>query len=1101
MESESINRIVDAHIDLGETSDYVKFRVLHGIIENTLEFLTGLSSVSLDQKRFQDLPGLMRMIEEKLGRLPVDDQALKLNLKKYLENMKLPESITDRIASAMLEVIKKLKAQGNEEIKECIVDNWQLDRKIHGAFSFSPNCCHLMDQFKTVYLMSGLSGTATPIQDNKPFYNLSMETPVLADYAPAKEAPMKHKLSTIEALDAETTQKVYSPKYCPDDLTPSMVDTLFKRGFIGTYITSERTTGFNDPNLNHVAVLLDQDDDMNNPDQIIQAVGRNRGLNPAQQPYFMLVEDEGVSMAFSPDLLEKENYFGDLFKARENKHKKVTRSLGKKIAAEIQSWLETATDPYGAVDPIQLQEKTREILLREFNKIYEENHHNFKKAKAEFCGVLEDVHQALHMSAKALDRSYELPFAARVISNIVNTVSRVWYNHVTSSSKKAFNEECKKIAKTEDVKRERTYIHIIQKYNFKEIIVTSLAAKRLKDVIKETTEKTMSYIVNHLNPSLLEKEACEKINRFVKEGLAVKALKYLGTLEQQVKLFDLLQEKDWVELILQYANGLEIKNEADYISVFFEVIKKDKKINSYIEENKIELNLKSPEKAAASFTEKKDKLLQSLQNILTGESEKKEEDSTLLFNNFVKENLETIVFSLHPKHAAIFLKYKNNFNFNHTIFNEIDSQKVLDNAEIVSLLINGLEAGILTDQEKNDLAIDESDTFFKEGENIVKNIKHNLNSGEIRNSLSRSLERFIKSSEYSTLFSKILDPLSDDQLLIILDAIYPNDNDNARKRDLMIAFKKDVETLPAQALFDKYCTFTGTDLENTDLNKIQNWTSDVLGEITDSLCHYHGMSSRKGDAFGAIIQPKLKKVPNQNHPIWRLHATDDSSFLTGLAKKTQFIKGIIDAFDSWNSIDKIKNKHLKKAMQGAAASVIHHVTAAAQNKKLEASSDFGLSKMFGEQIFRGSSLTAQEIASPETKITGGVEKITSNSQEGVLEKGSVAPHMPENIQKQEPLMTHSVVHKTTVIGKVASVCAILTVAMAVASLVCHATIFAIPVGVICSIASAGFLIVGVVAKAIEKKQNSEKSICSNATTFRNGLYTNLISQQDNSLVV
>lgn len=665
-----IDAFINKHVSLEGTNEFLTFRIYHGVIENTLIFLTGFDSARLDHDRFHDLNGLMQLVTEKINALKyngvLSSSLIEQQIVAQLRQDKIPLSIAQKIAEMMVQVIKKLDEDSvslKPEDKQAIIDNWQLDKECHqicAGLLFRDNS--FVERFKTVFLMKGMGKTATPVQDNKPFFKLNEHADTLRDYKPAKEAPLKHKLSTLEALDDTTQQYHYTADYGDNELTPAVVDTLFRKRLIGAYITSERSTGFNDPDLQHTALLLDTHDDLNNPDKITQSAGRNRGLRPAQQPYFALIQDENVQAAFDPALLDKANYFPDLFTARKKHHKATVKRLGKLMAAEIQAWIETALTPYGEINPNALQEKCRDIMLTEFDKIYKANGHNFKKAQKEFTGILQDTYYALYASAKTLNKSYELAFSARVIAFILNLITGIWYSSVTRSSAKAFKKACKELTiQSPELKPELTYMHLVQNYPYRNLMKHAIGAKRIADVMADEAEKTYEYIKDH--PAwFLNQATRQQLNEVFKTLIAPDVMKFFGSFDQQVALLTHIeQQADWTALIFKYRQGLFADNPQQKQAAFAEMIQEVPAIQQYLQQQKLQCSMANIE-ASEQFTLTAPALLENAElQAVTG---------------FIKANLHHALIILDPRLVHFFMQHKEDLQFSPALLTVLQQMRL-----------------------------------------------------------------------------------------------------------------------------------------------------------------------------------------------------------------------------------------------------------------------------------------------------------------------------------------------------------------------------------------------------------------------------------------
>ncbi|WCR53472.1 MAG: hypothetical protein PG981_000494 [Wolbachia endosymbiont of Ctenocephalides orientis wCori] len=122
-----IREVVNSNLDYkSEIHDYSAFRVMHGVIENTLSCLTGLSRSELDEERFSDLEGLVNKVKTALNNTP--------NLMEYVAEQGIKSNATARgITQQMQSVISILKDKKdkNNDLFTKLVRNWNQDKKLH----------------------------------------------------------------------------------------------------------------------------------------------------------------------------------------------------------------------------------------------------------------------------------------------------------------------------------------------------------------------------------------------------------------------------------------------------------------------------------------------------------------------------------------------------------------------------------------------------------------------------------------------------------------------------------------------------------------------------------------------------------------------------------------------------------------------------------------------------------------------------------------------------------------------------------------------------------------------------------------------------------
>ena len=121
---EKASEIVKEHYDFSGIADYSVFRVMHGIIENTLSCLTGLNRHELDEKRCADLEGLVKEVKAALDN--------NYDLETYVKDQGVKSSkLKGELVQHMKCVIDALKGNKDSDLFIRLVRNWNQDKKLH----------------------------------------------------------------------------------------------------------------------------------------------------------------------------------------------------------------------------------------------------------------------------------------------------------------------------------------------------------------------------------------------------------------------------------------------------------------------------------------------------------------------------------------------------------------------------------------------------------------------------------------------------------------------------------------------------------------------------------------------------------------------------------------------------------------------------------------------------------------------------------------------------------------------------------------------------------------------------------------------------------
>ncbi|WP_438456576.1 DEAD/DEAH box helicase family protein [Wolbachia endosymbiont of Kerria lacca] len=121
---EKASKIVKEHYDFSGIADYSAFRVMHGIIENTLSCLTGLNRHELDEKRCTDLKGLVEEVKAALDN--------NYDLETYVKDQGVQsDKLKKELVQHMKCVIDALKENKDSDLFTRLIRNWNQDKKLH----------------------------------------------------------------------------------------------------------------------------------------------------------------------------------------------------------------------------------------------------------------------------------------------------------------------------------------------------------------------------------------------------------------------------------------------------------------------------------------------------------------------------------------------------------------------------------------------------------------------------------------------------------------------------------------------------------------------------------------------------------------------------------------------------------------------------------------------------------------------------------------------------------------------------------------------------------------------------------------------------------
>lgn len=1002
-----LRQAIEENVDLSDTQKYMETRVLHGLIENALGYLLGVDSNHLDYMRFHHLDKLTNEVEIKLAVLPRDIYGefdkLKVcqSISETLKKDNLPDCLEKEIVSGIFSVLVKLVESIKEE-KEIIVDNWLLDKKLHALFNksriYDPHNKAITDfikRYKTIFMVNGLEETATPIQSNRPFFSLHEFMHAMDDENVRNNDALKHKLSALEALDDTTQQAIYVPEYCPLGYSPAVVDTLFRKGLVGTYITSERVIGFNDPNLHHVGMIVDNPtDSINAPDQIIQGSGRNRGLNPAHQPHFILTSEKGTTPSFLPAKLEKKNYYPDFFKAKKLHHKNITKRLGRKIAGEIKDYIDANISPDGTVQTEELIKKLRDVIIAEFEQVYKNNSFDFKKTKKIFKKVLADTYTALHAQSKQMSHLHSLPRVAKIIACILNVIVTIYYKLSIARSYFSFVRTCRKLkGETQNgtaSAHEKTYGHIVRNFNYKDHVARIISVKRFKNVLEESARKTIQFALEKNTFKYLKPRIKSRLSDFFKKDLGAYFIRFVGTTQEQIELLRLIESKsDWLEKAFPFCQALTQLDEPA-IAKYFEIIKTDSEIAAYFASHNLNIELDRPKKTLGVFEDIRQELMSAL--IDAGHTP----DFLPIVSAIIADKIKRLTFLFHPKDAAFLTLHQDKISITQATLITLTTMQQHKPEEIpaltVSLLRSSLPAETVQAADASGCLMPESYDIKKKREEIDDLLKSRpkdlCDLDTVCDLLAQNLDHYLKSSTFNKMIDYLFDSLSPYHVETLLNAIYPEEegkHDNKTKKQKLLDFQQDLKKLSSKEIFRKYASINDDafDFEKTDLGKIFTWLHGLYEEILACETYWHAMNSKGGPNNNPDKPKLLLKSTFSGHAIWEMHGTTKNSTMTTIAKKTQFLKATQNSFSGLSEVEALRNAHTVKTIHETARFFIQPLKKAMSSSNLTVNKKSTLHQLglFTSAITLGSkmqaveSLTENDVRSSATQDYNAVQRM------------------------------------------------------------------------------------------------------------------------------
>jgi hypothetical protein len=282
---------------------------------------------------------------------------------------------------------------------------------------------------------------------------------------------------------------------------------LCRMGLVGNDINPTKVQGYNDINLQHVAMLIDPvSTDLSKPAQLIQAPGRLRCLNPNRHSAFFCYSSDKLS--FNINLLKR----GDYINAYSKSVAKLSnqQACGDKLATEVIDYINQEIKSLKRIDDLAGQ--SINIALNSFIEVYNANQHNFNKSKKEFIGVLKHAQRRLNNYEQEL-RGGGSTFRIKISRMLVKAfiMVRYLYNRFMYylETRNTYNSFLKKVDELKNDPNVTTYTHIIAEYSIKNVTEIELLGKKLFEVYQqrekpqdEADTKSFNNYLEHINAYL-----------------------------------------------------------------------------------------------------------------------------------------------------------------------------------------------------------------------------------------------------------------------------------------------------------------------------------------------------------------------------------------------------------------------------------------------------------------------------------------------------------------------------------------------------------------------------------------------------------------------
>ncbi|CAK8163086.1 hypothetical protein CAXC1_20023 [Candidatus Xenohaliotis californiensis] len=375
-------------------------RFLHSSLENLLCAITDLDKIALDEMRMGGkFDELCLMVVNALH----NESDVEQKIRNYLKKLGIVFTGDDKIISTMKNLADLMSNAIRSDYHnfQLFVDNWPLSAELKDL---------LREKMCILY-----------IQDMPSFYSKCF----IINNINSDKIIINGRPFAVN-FDCESMDKCSA---CPFD--EMVADALFKAGFIQQLITDTRIAGYNDVDLQNLAyVSCGGSPNMHDPANIVQAVGRLRGLNARQTSTAFLMPATQQEVKKIEPLIRSPNYHEFFLELRED----FLNRFGKYFAQDILTRLYSFALRTGASSQI-IGASLKQSLIALYECLYNINDHNDKKAHKQFKLFLCELKdrsfivkwhaKAVHVSAYAIAKTiYVVGFVSYRIGCLLDFIMK-----------------------------------------------------------------------------------------------------------------------------------------------------------------------------------------------------------------------------------------------------------------------------------------------------------------------------------------------------------------------------------------------------------------------------------------------------------------------------------------------------------------------------------------------------------------------------------------------------------------------------------------------------------------------------------------------------
>lgn len=485
-------------------ADQMKKNILHNMIEYVLMDLTGLTQIEHNRLRKKNPHAFVALIRSKLTTA---------RSVAYYENQltsQLDATGAHDVAVILNEVSQMVHQEKDRDL-DIVADNWSLSKaQVFDTFMrYTSTFKKYADSHLMIGMMQGMKDAETPVEE-RPFSGMEEDRyPLYNKNGLFSDKAKKRQHSTMENLNDQTMESRFTPNYL-EGVDETICDNYFRLGFVGIYVSNKKTEGFSDSNL-HTVINLSPTrlSSTNNPETLIQGIGRNRGLDETAVPIYIHALGRKEKTIFNLNHLTDDDYYPPLFKAQNKFNKEYIQSLGEEVGNQVIHWVCTHVENDETINNEQLKKHVLKTVAKTLRKINNSNSHNIKLSRAQLRQVISQAMQVITTQMDKMNHPYQASLFVRTLGSVLNFISEAG---VLFKRVRAYYRLRNAVVKEDIMPAEKTYINILNSTNYKTLVKNVSISKEFQDwisrkhsgILLTLRKKTDQYIDSDAKRTLAE---------------------------------------------------------------------------------------------------------------------------------------------------------------------------------------------------------------------------------------------------------------------------------------------------------------------------------------------------------------------------------------------------------------------------------------------------------------------------------------------------------------------------------------------------------------------------------------------------------------------